>query len=91
MTIDTALEGLTALLITPWYESHPLLVDLFSIIGQNMRESRSCVDWVPECPITMMHYLIHFTLDVNTCYISVEEESGEIDITNPSKIKLYLD
>ena len=49
------------------------------------------MDWVAEYLIMLMHYIFRLTLDLNNWYISVEEETGDIEVPNLSDIRFKLD
>ena len=70
---EAALEGLADLLATLCSKSHPLVLDLLSLVCQNSRERRVCIDWAAEYDMLPIYFLFRLSLYLNTWFISVEE------------------
>ena len=77
---------LVNLLATLWLETHPLVVDLLSLVLHNAKERQTRVDWVSEYEILPIHFICCLTLDLNTWCISVEEDAGCINIPSRSAL-----
>ena len=75
---EAAAEGLVDILATLWSDTHPLVSYLLSLMYHNARERHARVEWAAEYEILPMHFLRRLILNLNTWYISVEEEAGEI-------------
>ena len=91
VSAEAATEGLTALLATLWWDTHPLVADLLSLTCHNARKFRSRIGLEAEYSLLPIRYLRCLSLYLNTWYISVEDEGGNIEIPSITAIRFELD
>ena len=54
-------------------------------------ERQSCANWMAEYDLLPIHYLRHLYLNINTWYISVEDEGSNININIINAIRFEMD
>ena len=87
---EAVAEGLSKLLATLWQETRPLFAGLFSLMHHNAWKIWDRVDWAEYHALLLIHYLCRLYLELNTWFICVEYEVGDIDLPSMTGIHFEI-
>ena len=90
VTSEAKSKLLVSLLYMLWLDTYSLISDLVSIIIHVYQGCRVHLEWAAEYKMLPIHFLRRLSLEINTSYINVEGNSGDIYLPSMSVILFEL-